>query len=169
MTNPSPLPGKFSAWTELLGAVESNNGVYQVSMETLRQLEGAQRLGPNVLGAIKGRLSTLGFGHLPTELPSRGGDRVILYRVGTPASDTIDAIQNGLSSAGDSTYTALQQLNAAPTAAEVVEVDELREKAAGAASAVLALLSGSEAETARRAVENLLPEVERNVGHPAAS
>lgn len=159
-----PLPGKFTAWTELLAAVENNDGVYQVSMETLRQLEGAQRVGPGVQLAIQTRLTKYGFGHLPETLPPRGTDRVILYRRGTPASDVIEAIRTGMSSAGDSTYTALKNLNATPAPSEVVELDEVRKVGARAASITLELLelaaaTGQGAE-AKEALSKLLPDLE---------
>jgi hypothetical protein len=127
----SPLAGRYNAWTDLLSEVEKNHGVLQVPMEALRQLEGAQRLGPNVLTSIQQRLASLGFRSLPEELPNRQSEFVVIYRVGTPASDTIQAIQQGLhkNSAVKGVYQALYQLNASPDPEEVVTRDELEEVA----------------------------------------
>lgn len=152
MTHPNPLPGRFSSWTDLLSSVESNDGVLQVTMETLRQLEGAQRLGVNVLSTIDDRLSALGFGHLPLELPTKGQSFVVVYRVGTPAADTIDALREGITTAGQSSYEAMRRLNATTSSLDAdkaeelqEEVEDLRHKAARVSHAVMEIMSESQA------------------------
>jgi hypothetical protein len=131
-----------TTWHELVKAVESHDGVALVPMETLRRLEGAQRLGVHVLKAISGRLATLGLGHMPESLPNRQDQEAILYRYGTAASDVIIAIREGLRSVQDvrNTYRALHKLNAAPEVDQIVHRDELDERLQGAAQAVLELL-----------------------------
>lgn len=129
-------------WHELVKVVESQDGVVLIPMETLRRLEGAQRLGVHVLKAISGRLATLGLGHMPDTLPNRQDQEAILYRYGTPASDVIVAIREGLRSVQDvrNTYRALHKLNAVPDIDQIVHRDELDERLQGAAQAVLDLL-----------------------------
>ena len=83
-------------WQDLRSAVEKNHGVFRVRMETLRQLEGRQRVGKHILSSIEDKLNTLGIGHLPKELPNRQQQTVLLYRVGTPASVLVDAVREGL-------------------------------------------------------------------------
>jgi hypothetical protein len=131
-----------TTWHELVKAVEAHDGVVLVPMETLRRLEGAQRLGVHVLKAISARLATLGLGHMPESLPNRQDQEAILYRYGTPASDVIVAIREGLRSVQDvrNTFRALHKLNALPDVEQVVHRDELDERLQGAAQAVLELL-----------------------------
>lgn len=131
-----------STWADLVKALDEHEGVALVPMETLRRLEGAQRLGVHVLNSIANRLGTLGIGHMPDELPNRQDQSAILYRFGTPASEVISAIRVGLKSAQDvrNTYHALYKLNATPEVAEVVHREVLDDKLTTAAQAVLELL-----------------------------
>lgn len=129
-------------WPELLSAVEGNQGIYQVPMETLRQLEGRQRVGKHILSAIDEKLATLGLGHLPEELPNRHQQTVLLYRFGTPASEVIRAIREGLTESPDeATYTYLHRLNSIPDPEDVVRKDELREKVQESIRPVIELLN----------------------------
>lgn len=147
MTTPTVEKGQTSindvqTWHELVKVVESQDGVVLVPMETLRRLDGAQRLGVHVLKAISSRLATLGLGHMPDTLPNRQDQEAILYRYGTPASDVIVAIREGLKSVQDvrNTFRALHKLNAVPDVEQIVHRDELDERLQGAAQAVLDLL-----------------------------
>ena len=147
-TPTTAIPGQSTtlrdvfSWHDLVRAVEEHQGVALVPMETLRRLEGAQRLGVHVLKSISGRLATLGLGHMPNELPNRQDQEAILYRYGTPASDVIVAIREGLRSVQDvrNTYRSLHKLNASPEPEEIVHREELDDKLATAARAVLDLL-----------------------------
>jgi hypothetical protein len=150
MATPTATPREqvrpdVNTWHELVKAVEEHDGVALVPMETLRRLEGAQRLGVHVLKAISSRLATLGLGHMPDTLPNRQDQEAILYRYGTPASDVIVAVREGLRSVQDvrNTYRALHKLNAAPELDEIVHRDELDEKLQTAAQAVIDLLGPS--------------------------
>lgn len=134
-----------TTWIDLVKAIDASDGVALVPMETLRRLEGAQRLGVHVLKSISDRLATLGLGHMPQNLPNRQDQEAILYRYGTPASDVIVAIREGLRSVQDvrNTYRALHKLNALPDVEKVVHRDEMDEKLQDAAQAVLDLLGPS--------------------------
>ena len=139
------LSADVDTWSDLVKAIDEHDGVALVPMETLRRLDGAQRLGVHVLNSIGTRLGTLGLGHMPDDLPNRQDQEAILYRYGTPASEIISAVRNGLSSVQDvrNTYRALYKLNALPETAEVVHRKELDDKLSTAASAVLELLGDS--------------------------
>lgn len=129
-------------WAELVKAIDAEDGVALVPMETLRRLEGAQRLGVHVLKAIGARLGTLGLGHMPETLPNRQDQEAILYRYGTPASEVIAAVRNGLTSPQDvkNTYQALHKLNTAPETTEIVHRADMEQSLTTAAEAVLSLL-----------------------------
>lgn len=132
---------KTQDWHGLLTAVENNQGIHRVTVETLRQLEGRQRVGKHILKEIEDKLRTLGLGHLPRELPNRQQQPVLLYRLGTPASDVIQAVENGLTEpASEAAYKALYRLNASPDPETVVSKDEISGAARDATRAVLDLL-----------------------------
>lgn len=133
------------SWTDLVKAIDESDGIALVPMETLRKLEGAQRLGVHVLNSIGSRLGTLGIGHMPDTLPNRQDQDAILYRYGSPASEVISAVRNGLRSAQDvrNTYRALHKLNTTPEPTEIVHREELDDKLTTAAKAVLDLLGES--------------------------
>lgn len=133
---------KTQDWHGLLTAVEKNSGVYRVTMATLRQLEGRQRVGKHILKEIEEKLRTLGLGHLPKELPNRQQQPVLLYRFGTPASEVIQAVENALTGgpATDSAFRALHRLNSLPDPETVVSRQEIGEAAKDATRAVLDLL-----------------------------
>lgn len=131
---------KTQDWHGLLTAVENNSGVYRVTMETLRQLEGRQRVGKHILKEIEEKLRTLGLGHLPQELPNRQQQPVLLFRFGSPASEVIQAVQNVSDPASESAYRALHRLNSLPDPETVVSRQEIGEAAKDATRAVLDLL-----------------------------
>jgi hypothetical protein len=132
---------EISDWHELLTAVESNEGVQRVTMETLRRLEGRQRVGKHILSSIEDKLQTLGLGHLPQELPNRQQQTVLLYRVGTPASALVQAVQNGLTESPSSeAFDFLRRLNTLPNPEDVVSKEDIAEDLQDATHAVLALL-----------------------------
>lgn len=122
-------------WPDLVRQMDVNNGVFSVTMERLRLLEGAQRLGPNVVSAIDDRLKMLGIGHLPVELPNRGDDAVVLYRHGTEASELISAIQQGIKgTVGAATVSALRKINEPPE--DAPPIDDIKEKVVNATSSL---------------------------------
>jgi len=131
-------------WTELVDTVRSNDGVSQVPMETLRRLEGAQRLGVHVLTAISARLATMGIGHMPEVLPNRQDQDAVLYLNSTPAGELVTAIRNGMRDARTAkrVYEYMHRLNSSPEPSEVVHREEFADKLSLAAEAVLELLEG---------------------------
>lgn len=117
---------QITDWHELLTAVENNEGVFRVTMETLRRLEGRQRVGKHILSSIEDKLKTLGIGHLPKELPNRQQQNVLLYRVGTPASVLVQAVQEGLTeSPSPEAYDILRRVNTLPDPDDVVSKEEI--------------------------------------------
>lgn len=132
---------KLNDWQELLTLVERNQGVERVSIETLRLIEGRQRVGKHILSAIEDKLTALGLGHLPETLPNRQQQQVVLYRLGTPASEVIQAVRDGLTQpASESAFEALHRLNALPDPEKVVSKEEVHDAVQDATKAVLDLL-----------------------------
>ncbi|MEV6007347.1 hypothetical protein AB0M29_11115 [Streptomyces sp. NPDC051976] len=82
----------MSAFDSLRGEVEGNGGLHVVDMGTLRQLQGAGRLGVHVRDAITRALESHGMGHIPGELPSNQYDEVRLYLLGSPIADIVKAV-----------------------------------------------------------------------------
>lgn len=132
-----------TTWAELLKSVEDGYGLKRVTMATLRELEGAQRVGKHVLTAIDTKLSQLGLGYLPEELPNRQEAPIMLYRVGTPAASVIRAIRmTMLTGVVDmSLYHVLLQLNRMPDPTQVLLRTTVEESANGAVAAVTRLLN----------------------------
>ena len=147
---------KTLEWSGLLTAVENNQGVHRVTMETLRQLEGRQRVGKHILKGIEEKLRTLGLGHLPKELPNRQQQTVLLYRIGTPASEVIEAVEASLAggAASESAFRALHRLNTLPDPETVVSRQEIAETAKDATRAVLDLLLAVNGEETTTTPEN---------------
>jgi hypothetical protein len=142
MATPSPNGMAVTTWAELLKAVDGNNGLSRVTMATLRELEGAERLGKHVLTAIATKLSQLGLGHLPEELPNRQDQPVMIYKVGTPAADAIRAIRMTMITGivDMSLYHVLIQLNKLPDPTQVLMRDQVRASANEAVDVVIRLL-----------------------------
>ncbi|MEU2875073.1 hypothetical protein [Streptomyces sp. NPDC007070] len=82
-----------TSWDELRKAVEDNGGVLRIYMADLRELQNAGRLGVNVRNDISRRLAGVGLGHLPAELPSYQENEVVLFQLGTPAADVVEAVR----------------------------------------------------------------------------
>lgn len=142
MATPSANQMAVTTWAELLRSVEDGHGLKRVTMATLRDLEGAERVGKHVLTAIDTKLSQLGLGHLPDELPNRQEAPVMLYRVGTPAADAIRAIRmTVLTGVVDmSLYRVLLQLNKMPDPTQVLLRGNVEERANEAVAAVSKLI-----------------------------
>lgn len=142
MATPSGNGMAVTTWAELLKAVEENNGLNRVTMATLRELEGAERLGKHVLTSIATKLSQLGLGHLPEELPNRQDQPVMIYQVGTPAADAIRAIRMTLLTGivDMSLYHVLIQLNKLPDPTQVLMRDQVKATANEAVDVVIKLL-----------------------------
>lgn len=142
MATPSGTEMAVTTWAELLKTVEEGNGLNRVTMATLRELEGAERLGKHVLTSIATKLSQLGLGHLPEELPNRQDQPVMIYQVGTPAADAIRAIRMTLLTGivDMSLYHVLIQLNKLPDPTQVLMRDQVKATANEAVDVVIKLL-----------------------------
>lgn len=93
-------PAMISSYDSLRKQVEADGGLYTTTMEELREIHGAGRLGQHVRAAISTSLSANGMGHLPEELPAYQEFNVRVYRLGTPLADVVNAVLNP-SSSGD--------------------------------------------------------------------
>lgn len=141
-------PQEITDWQDLRAAVENHHGVFRVTMETLRRLEGRQRVGKHILSSIEDKLNTLGLGHLPQELPNRQQQTVLLYRVGTPASLLVDAVRDSLTESPSSeAYSMLVRLNTLPDPDEVISREEIHDTAQELLPAVLKLLRSAGGDT----------------------
>jgi hypothetical protein len=89
--------------------VEAEAGLHTTTMETLRELHGAGRLGKHVRDAISGELAAHGMGHLPEELPAYQEMPVRVFRLGTAIADAVNAVMHP-SAGGDQV---LRQMGAA--------------------------------------------------------
>ena len=78
-------------WNAIKGAVEKNGNVQTVTMEQLRDANGAAKLGVHVRDAISSTAG-LGLGHIPQVLPTNQHELVRLYKKGTPVGDWISAV-----------------------------------------------------------------------------
>jgi hypothetical protein len=83
---------EYSSWSELRNAVESNEGLVVTTMEKLRYMKGAGRLGKHVRDAISKDLAANGLGHLPPVLPEYQERRVRIYSLGSNISDVVNAV-----------------------------------------------------------------------------
>ncbi|MER6076977.1 hypothetical protein [Streptomyces sp. NPDC001833] len=82
------------SYEELRESVQANRGLRTVAMGTLRDIEGAGRLGIQVRDAISRSLESHGMGHFPAELPPNQHDQVRLYLLGTSIAEVIKAVLN---------------------------------------------------------------------------
>lgn len=109
--------GTSKTWTDIVTEVNSNNGVSVVSMETLRDVDGYGRLGSTVRANIARKLASVGLGYLcGTELPNDSSACVILYRLGTPTANLIEAVSSAVAGgkACEETAFELRKLNIMP-------------------------------------------------------
>lgn len=90
---PDPDTFQVDTWDDLRKAVEEAGGILRIYMGHLRHLAAAGRLGINVRNDISRRLAGLGLGHLPAELPPYQENEVVLYQLGTPAADVVEAVR----------------------------------------------------------------------------
>lgn len=83
----------FDSWNDIIAQLSNNNGVIVMTMEALRDIDGYGRLGANVRHNIARKLGSLGVGFLQKELPTEASSHVLLFRLGTPAAQVIEAVQ----------------------------------------------------------------------------
>lgn len=79
----------MASWDRIKAAVEKNDGVLTVTMEKLRKVHGAKKLGKQVCSQISKGLSGMGLCHIPDVIPSSQEELVRLYKRGTTIGDFI--------------------------------------------------------------------------------
>ncbi|MET8945409.1 hypothetical protein ABZX30_17950 [Streptomyces sp. NPDC004542] len=82
----------IETWDDLRKAADVNGGVYLTNMGVLREVKKAGRLGNLVREEIGNKLSSIGLGHLPDELPAYQERSVILYVKGGPVGKVVQAV-----------------------------------------------------------------------------
>jgi hypothetical protein len=136
-----------SLWPTLLDQVEHSDGVLKVSIEFLRQIAGAQRMGPKIADKIEAGLDVQGLRAFPTDLNRKQHEEVILVKAGTPAYEAIQAISAG--DPNDSLVSLLTRLNLAsedPRDALNQQVRALAEKIVDPVSELLGITRPQAAE-----------------------
>ena len=93
-------------YDDVRNAVTTNDGLYKITMEILKKIEGAGRLGVHVRQSISRSLESHGIGHLPRELPPNQEDAVRLYLLGSPIADVVQAVLSP-SDRGDETLRSI--------------------------------------------------------------
>ena len=78
-------------YDQLAQKVDSAQGVLTVTMGTLRDTHGMDRLGVHVARNIGIELNNRGLGHFPDELPLSQHEQVRVYRKSTTAGKAIIA------------------------------------------------------------------------------
>lgn len=96
----------METYEALRTAVANNDGLRKTTMDTLKKIQGAGRLGVHVRTEISRALESHGLGHLPQELPPNQEDVVRLYLLGSPVADVIKAVLNP-SDRGDETLRSI--------------------------------------------------------------
>src|SRR3954454_5683188 len=87
-----PRVGGLTSYEDLRDAVAASEGLLAISMEQLRDIHGAGRLGVHVRDAISSSLARYGLGHFPEELPSYQEQYVRIFQLGTPLADLVHAV-----------------------------------------------------------------------------
>lgn len=90
----------YTDYDGLRKQVEAEGGLHTTTMEALREIHGAGRLGKHVRDAISGELAANGLSHVPEELPAYQENPVRIYRLGTSIADVVNAVLHP-SSGGD--------------------------------------------------------------------
>ncbi|MDK2122736.1 hypothetical protein [Parachitinimonas caeni] len=99
--------------------VEKNGNVLTVSMEQLKDIHGAGRLGSHVRQEISRALEGVGLAHVPRELPSYQHELVRLYKRGTDIGQFIEKV---LSPGEESDKWLLKKISSkGPDYAEIIQ------------------------------------------------
>lgn len=94
-------------YDDLPDKVRRDNGVSVVDMGTLRDMEGAGKLGKYVRANISTALGARGLGHFPEELPIYQHESVRVYERATPVGRVVAAVLHP-SAAGDTVLRGLE-------------------------------------------------------------
>ncbi len=122
-----PKTENVKGWNDLVTLLDYHKGVCVVTMEALRDIDGYGRLGGTVRAGIAKKLQSMGIGTFAGEnLPSDASANVVLFRLGTPAAELVNVIQNATEDDSWRTraeYTAdcLRRLNLIPEPESVTE------------------------------------------------
>lgn len=82
----------MSDYKELRQAADEDGGLHVTTMEVLREIEGAGRLGKLVRDSISRNLEAHGLGHLPAELPAYQELPVRLYVKNSAIAQVVSAV-----------------------------------------------------------------------------
>jgi hypothetical protein len=84
----------YQDFDELEEEVKNSGNVLSIQMSTLRNLQGAGRLGPYVVEQISRELAKRGLGHYPEDLPEQQWEWVRIFKLGSNVADLIRASMN---------------------------------------------------------------------------
>ncbi len=113
----------LSSYAELRERVKEAGGLYVTTMEPLRRLHGAARLGSMVRNNIALALESNGLGTLPAHLPNYQDRPVRVYLLGTPLAAIVEAVQ-APTTAGDKVLLGIVD-GCSEVTARLVEAGEL--------------------------------------------
>lgn len=113
----------FEDIDQLIKEIDENDGILTISMHSLRNAYGAEKLGVNVRSNITNELASRGIRHIPAELPNYQHERVRLFRLGSPVADIITAATE-ISEAHDAKLRSLAASNAEEILRRVRELVE---------------------------------------------
>lgn len=108
---------------EVKSLVENNEGIVTVTMQTLRDTVGKDKLGVNVRKDISSKLAGVGLGHIPRTLPKYQTETVRLYKKGTAIGDLIDIVM----SPGEDNDTKIKELFSEESRDYASIVEQIRE------------------------------------------
>lgn len=108
---------------EALNREVDDEGIYVVTMDQLRKLHNAPRLGEIVAANISQKLLSEGLGHIPTTLPVDRKAEVRVFRNGTRLSRLVAAVDSP-SPEGDELLLSVVRDEAADTVARIRELIE---------------------------------------------
>lgn len=89
-----PEAVSVDTWTQLVSLVDECEGVATVTMQTLREVAGAGRLGSTVRAQIKEKINSLGLATIRDELPNTQDATVILYKADSHVGRVVQAVVN---------------------------------------------------------------------------
>lgn len=155
-------------WPALLEQVSAHDGVFKVSIEYLRQIAGAQRMGPKVAEKIESALEVQGLRALPADLNRKQHEEVLLIQAGTPAYECVQAIANG--DLSETLVLWLTRLNQTPKdPGAVVDRKEIRQLAEQIVDPVSQLLGLAKPYGADEEVSETPTEEPRDTAQRVAS
>ena len=86
------MANDFKDFSELKACVERNSGLLTETMASLRDAQGASKLGRYIVEGIIDNLKQQGLKAYPSDLPLLQHECVRVYTAGTPISKLFDAV-----------------------------------------------------------------------------